>query len=714
MVCFFFILQLVFSVIVPSSTLLYFQTYQQPRVCTALTAGWDAVTPNINCTVTSATLFNGTNVLASGYALFNFTSTNVPAANISAATALRDARVAALTTNATAVFAVQLPGTTLNCGCNGMGSVAASGAAPFNYNVNVTVGPMQCGARLIYDPSNLNAIFNQVGVDDGLAVTANLGKFCSTPPVSNGVLGVPGTGNCRQYGVVGGGPDGTSQAYVNSNLGVSVLNGNLMGANFTGGSAGSGYTIPPPVTVSAPDPVPVAATYFLDANARPSGLSTFTSTSINTSNGPYKSIPVATIIGAICVDTGTLGDGTGAICGGPVTTILDAQLITRKGRLCRSEDFNTPVACGPLTSLGPCIFLSQTIITNVFYPGSPYTYCTSAPIVTFSNTLQDPLPALMSATLASGGVISALIVLSNGSGYRTPPTITIAPPFNAQYGKLCSPNPITMLPAVYAYATPVPLTALGFCQPLGRNTVSNRTCSDPVVAGGEKGSLNVYTCNVQSSFIPQPGSTVSNACGILPQTFTIPGNVIAAPSPPPVPTPGPSSPPSPPVASPPPAKTCTYDGIYRLESSGCLGQYIIYNMNSNACNNISVWLGVSNQSTGQWSQWELKGSATAGNIPAASSIVALGRASSCKGTKAINLSSATNAPIVRLGNSASKLRIKPIGINNCNAVSIQATSGKYNNKFLSFKPPCSGNAQLSWTSSSTSASVRWNLKKISS
>jgi hypothetical protein len=44
-----------------------------------------------------------------------------------------------------------------------------------------------------------------------------------------------------------------------------------------------------------------------------------------------------------------------------------------------------------------------------------------------TNTLQPAVTAQMSATI-SAGAVSSLTIMSPGSGYLTPPVITIAPP----------------------------------------------------------------------------------------------------------------------------------------------------------------------------------------------------------------------------------------------------------------------------------------------
>ena len=296
------------------------------------------------------------------------------------------------------------------------------------------------------------------------------------------MFGLICAGSCRQYGVVASAA-GTTQAVVNNDpgKGVTITNGALTSVTFLGGNPGSGYSSAPLVTVAAPDPLGVTALFFLvPGSAKPSGLATATTTPIYpTPNGPYTSAPQGTIGGGICVDV-----DPAPRCSGGTTSIQDAQGVVRTGRQCVSADFNSGNNCGVAPS--PCITLSGTSVSAVFYPGSANTYCTVAPVITLStNTLQIAVTARVTATV-SGGVITALNVVSGGSGYKTPPAVTIAAPaMDTNLGKLCSLNPIPTLSASIAYPTAIPtgVSLLGACRPLGKNTYTNKVCSVPAAPG---------------------------------------------------------------------------------------------------------------------------------------------------------------------------------------------------------------------------------------
>ncbi|KAL4545858.1 hypothetical protein Ndes2526B_g04991 [Nannochloris sp. 'desiccata'] len=92
-----------FSIIIPGFTTASFGTAQQTALCGAITNGWSSATSATTCTVGSVSSFNGTSVMASGYAYFTYGA--VPTVTqLQTAAALRDARIVALTTNFTSVL----------------------------------------------------------------------------------------------------------------------------------------------------------------------------------------------------------------------------------------------------------------------------------------------------------------------------------------------------------------------------------------------------------------------------------------------------------------------------------------------------------------------------------------------------------------------------------------------------------------------------------
>ena len=731
--------QMVFSIIIPSYTPISFDAARKASLCTALTAGWVAVNGFPNCTITSVVSFNATGVITAGYAYFSW-NVNPTVITMFSATTLRDNRVAALLNDITSVLGAAFPGSAPNCACNGIDIVTQPSTTAYNYSTNITVGPMQCGARLTYNSAVVTNVLNQVGIDDGSVTAANLGKFCSTPPVVGGVVGIPGSVPCRQYGVIASAL-GTTQAVVNNagSQGVSILTGALIGVDFTGGNAGNGYSLPPAVTVGPPNPLGVDPVTFALTTGQPAGLYTATSAPfLPTSNGPYFGVPFGTITGSTCVDVGT-GAGVNARCTGAVTVLTDGNGISRTGRLCTSDDFNNGALCGAAGAPGPCVTLTGTVITKILFPGSATTYCTLAPTVTLAtNTLQAPVTAQVSASVGANGAIASLIVTSGGSGYRTNPTVTIAAPPTDQLGKLCSSTPIPTLSTNIAYPPSITagVTLLGSCRPLGRNTLTNRVCSIPSVAGGEWNPLDTFTCNVQSSFINQPNATVSGNCGILSQSFVT--VVFTAPSPPPPPpfppppppspTPTPTSTPTPsPTSTPnptsrptptsnPSGRTCIYDGIYRIESYGCAGQYITYNLGSKSvCGDVTLLLRNGKQAPGLQNQWRLQASYTVGEVLDPRPIVAVGRTTSqsCKSQGAYQLAPRNEQPWIRLGGSAFTFRIQPINpYVNCNVVRIQAIQGDYAGNYLGYRAPCYNQENWIWGAKTSASNMQWNLRRV--
>ena len=305
------------------------------------------------------------------------------------------------------------------------------------------------------------------------------------------------------------------------------------------------------------------------------------------------------------------------------------------------------------------------------------------------------------------------------------PPVTIAAPLTDQLGKLCSLNPIAGLPASIGYnvAIPAGVTVDGACRPLGKNTYTNNVCSVPAAPGGEWNILNSFTCNVQSSFIPVPGSSTTSACGILAQSFTTvapPNPTPPAPTKAPSPSPAPTPPPTPtqtptpsPTSTPAPAsKKCSYNGVYRLEAYGCRGQFIAYDIGSSACKSTGIYLRTSQKASGARTQWRLKFSAETGKTPSPTVVAAEGR-KTCKNTSVINLSPSSNKPVLRLGSAGTKLRLAPVdAFKSCFVVTIQATSTNANRKYLGYKSPCSSETNFVWGSNPKGSSYQWVLRKV--
>jgi hypothetical protein len=344
-----------FSLIIPGWSFLNFGPTQKTTLCNYITSSWQALGQGgiPYCIVDNVVPWNGTSVLVSGDAYFTWPSGTPNVVQMNAAGAARDATATALTNNANAVVGTVFPGAVADCACLGLDQVSASSTQPFVYSNVITgvPGPMMCGARLTYNSFDQNAVYYQVGVDDGsTSGNVNLGKYCSNPAVNGGVLGSPGQGSCRQYGVTTTGSNG-NECLVNPgsiSLGSGATRGSIVSVVPT--YPGSGYTTTPQVTASAPDPYPAQAVFSLNANSQPTGLDTAITTTILTpSNGPYIGDYItAASLSENCVDAGAVPpaafDPSSAVCSGPTKTIQvfvngASQVVT--GNTCTVSDFNT-------------------------------------------------------------------------------------------------------------------------------------------------------------------------------------------------------------------------------------------------------------------------------------------------------------------------------------------------------------------------------------
>ena len=116
-------------------------------------------------------------------------------------------------------------------------------------------------------------------------------------------------------------------------------------------------------------------------------------------------------------------------------TTIQVNNMARTGSLCIASDFN--IKCdvkldgtGIIGGTGSCVTVGGSGVTSVTFPGlsTISVWCMqSLTVVLSTNTLQPAVTAQMSATI-SAGAVSSLTIMSPGSGYLTPPVITIAPP----------------------------------------------------------------------------------------------------------------------------------------------------------------------------------------------------------------------------------------------------------------------------------------------
>ncbi len=692
-----------FSLLIPGYTLFTFGPAQQALLCNALTSGWAAAgTGNSQpaCNIGSITTFDTSQVLVNGIAYYTWPNTTVPTSQqLSIAAALRDARVSALTTSINTVLGTSFPGTIPNCGCNGLTPVTQNNNIPFIYGTQLPgiVGPMVCGARLLYTETiaDPNAYMNVVGIDDGTQIPANLGKFCSAAPiaVSVGVFGNPSfAGPCRQYGVLTSGSSSVTATAV-----ASVTAGVISSIGMT--NVGSGYYgQPPTVLISSPDPSVATVT------ATVSGTGALTIAPNAASNGPYSGVvSIASFTGATCVDsTNTGSNPVGSICIGTPVSITVGSTLT--GATCTAANL-APTGM-PVSTAGALVTFAVDV--KIKCQGTPTI------VLATTNFVSSGTQAVATANIGTNGIITSLSIVNGGAGYRNP-VIAIAPAASS-VGKLCSPNPIQSLSSTLAYNVPTTISRSGVCQPLGIDSYAQAVCSSPAVTGGITGTVNVFTCNVQSVFLAQPTSTaLPSTCAIVSQSFLT--NINGAPTTPSPPPPPGTIPPSPPLPSPSPSpiptptpspatRQCRYDGVYRIQSVACPGYYLAFSTGD--CDNNNIALKTSAQAKSPRANWRLTVIAISGRSTPASAVVAEGRLESCKKSKNVNLGAVAGSPTPQLAGAGWKIRINPISFSKCANVRLQAASGNDNNgKYLSVD--CK-KKMFSWRSlSSSDTKQQWKL-----
>lgn len=668
-------MQISFSFVVPGYTALTFGTDQRNAICGGILPAEPGLgDPKVECSIGDVSTFNGSSVLVNGYALYGWNA--VPSAvNLNAVTAARDQRVQQLTTNTGGQFS--LAGVTPNCACNGMGTVTASSTSQdsFYNTLSGIPGPVQCGAKLVYNTANPTGVINVVGVDDGSSSAANFGRYCSTPAVSGGVAGVPGAGSCRQYGVLASAVGGTEATCTNPPPPVAgaISSANVCGV---GGSSptngGSGYSVAPTVIVSAPNPISATVTTTMNG-------ATPTFVVINrVSNGPYSGVPSASLGGGTCAS---------AACSGPVISFVSAIGVLTQGKRCLDSD----------VSVG----MIGTNVDTVSLPGA--VTCAFSPSVTVSPSfIQPPVTAQIVATIANG-VVTNLIVTNAGSGYRSAPSITMTVPGGSpNIGKLCGPSPIQGLPSGYNVPSIVSLN--GECQPLGLDTYKLRVCSVPSVANGAWQELGIGTCDAVSYFRADPTSLNTRSCAVLPQMFTTDVNIPASPPPPPSPPPPDASPPPPPSPkpepipdpSPPPPPprplVCRYNGDYTIRSTyyKC-SKYYLASATDKKCSQDDVDLKTFRQVSSSPSRrvWELSTTAVDGESDP-TNIEATAR-SECRDR---NLAAPSNpSKGLRVGGRAWKWQVVPSGSGtSCDSVNL-ISQNRLRNKdrpYLAVRSNCKG------------------------
>jgi hypothetical protein len=335
--------------------------------------------------------------------------------------------------------------------------------------------------------------------------------------------------------------------------------------------------------------------------------------------------------------------------------------------------------------------------------GVPTGYTGTATSITIANIFPTP------NNVANPGRFSTNAILDfNAVGINTNAAVFKRVALDTQWGVPCS------TPAI-SQPTSNSLTAL----PIVGNVVLVAPTSP--ATGNQMGA---GTCNTMSVFY-NGGTGVSPGNGIPPDGYSsgvltslFLASVASFPPPPaspspPAPVPRPAPPPIAPAPLPgPPAGSCTYIGQFLIESVICPGKFMAFRNEENQCKNTTVMLRTSTQSEGNRKIWKLNGSAVAGVTPLPSSIIAVGRLTSCPNNRVPYLASANGPPSPRLAGSGWKFIIRPIdATKTCDIVSLQAAGqNPYTGQYLGYAA-CSSQVAFTWGPTSATATHQWKLTR---
>jgi hypothetical protein len=130
------------------------------------------------------------------------------------------------------------------------------------------------------------------------------------------------------------------------------------------------------------------------------------------------------------------------------------------------------------------------------------------------------------------------------------------------------------------------------------------------------------------------------------------------------------------------------------------------------CKNSTVMLRTTKQSEGNRKIWRLDATAVTGVTPTASSIIAVGRITSCPSTQVTYLAAANGAPTPRLAGPGWKFIVAPVdAIKSCDTIHLQAVGNNpYTGKYLGYGS-CSSQSSFKWEAVSASASIQWKLSR---
>lgn len=148
---------------------------------------------------------------------------------------------------------------TSNCECKGPNTpitsysgTAYSFEAPMGGALAGIPGPAYCSARLAFaDAASINSV---IGIDSGVLVAGNKGKFCSSPAIAGGVVGTPGTTPCNVYGVTNNIPGAQASFLTPVAAQFNPTSGALLYVSLDTTTANQNRGYPSAPTVSFPSP----------------------------------------------------------------------------------------------------------------------------------------------------------------------------------------------------------------------------------------------------------------------------------------------------------------------------------------------------------------------------------------------------------------------------------------------------------------------------
>ncbi len=284
-------------------------------------------------------------------------------------------------------------------------------------------------------------------------------------------------------------PSGGEQA-----TGTAVVeNGVLTGITIT--NFGSGYLVPPTVTIGAP--VPVTAVPGVSLNGTGVALAS------GTGGSGYTAAPTVTI-GA---PDGTNAAATASVSGGVVTFTISDQGSGYSNQVAVTvSDGTTTVDVAAVVSGGKITALSQLTGTGF----------TSASVLTVS-IVETPVQAVATATVTNG-VVTGYTVATAGSRYATVPTVTVDAPVAVQ--AIAQNAALSTVPKAWTHVLSDTLLAQ-----MGRVESAN------ITSGGINfTAVPTVTFSAPASGVTAEGIAVLDSSGAISEiTITNPGSGYTSP-----------------------------------------------------------------------------------------------------------------------------------------------------------------------------------------